>query len=142
MNAQEWIERACHVRSAYKAGFNAPGAADQLLDNKPNTEKPKENEPELEEATCAYKGTFPADENVLVIHYEFKPCPFCKSKPELLIKDSRKGQAQVDIFCYECSAVIGSGFCSDVLSAIDFVQHRWNRREGSHEQNIYRQTTA
>ena len=67
-----------------------------------------------------------APDNTLILHYEFKPCPFCGRKPTILI--DRDGDPNVGCSECACDVTIENHGIRPIGDKLRELQDRWNKR--------------
>ena len=65
-------------------------------------------------------------DNTLILHYEFKPCPFCGRKPTILI--DRDGDPNVGCSECACDVTIENHGIRPIGDKLRELQDRWNKR--------------
>ena len=67
-----------------------------------------------------------APDNTLILHYEFKPCPFCGRKPTILI--DRDGDPNVGCSECACDVTIENHGIRPIGDKLRELSDRWNKR--------------
>jgi len=148
---QEWIERACNIIKNVDVPplhYVAGSERKWLLANKPEITVPEEcpntkvNAVLKEVGKEAIEQTFTKErcleyfkhdakvddksDNTLVLHYEFKPCPFCGKQPTILIDKCY----YPNIGCSDCDieVTIENTGVDSLANKLQRLSDRWNKR--------------